>query len=186
MPPNSFYRSCEPCFASGEVWQAPWYGRKCTCCNGEGGHSNTEACWPLKSAGRTRGYGTWRGTLPEDWIPPSPDESPAVAILDKVDAAARDEARKKIARRMVERRTMRMRGAFVEDIDRDLVWARDGGTCGICGEAADPDDWQLDHIHPLSRGGLHEYSNVQVSHPHCNRKKWAHIVTEVPITADNH
>lgn len=70
---------------------------------------------------------------------------------------------------------MRAREAYVEDIDRDFVWVRDGGICGICGTPADPDRWDLDHIVPLARGGLHEYANVQVSHPPCNRKKGARM-----------
>jgi 5-methylcytosine-specific restriction endonuclease McrA len=63
--------------------------------------------------------------------------------------------------------------AFVEAVDRAKVWDRDGGVCGICHEPADPENWHLDHVTPLSRGGLHAYSNVQVSHPFCNISKGA-------------
>lgn len=63
--------------------------------------------------------------------------------------------------------------AYVEDVDRRVVWLRDGGVCGICGEAADRDDWHLDHVQPLARGGLHCYENVQVTHPACNQRKGA-------------
>jgi 5-methylcytosine-specific restriction endonuclease McrA len=61
--------------------------------------------------------------------------------------------------------------AFVEPVSRDKVWTRDNGICGICGSPANNDDWHLDHVIPLARGGLHCYDNVQVSHPLCNMRK---------------
>ena len=60
---------------------------------------------------------------------------------------------------------------FVEDIDRDAVFLRDGGVCHICGLLVETSVWHLDHIVPISKGGLHCYSNVAVSHPSCNRGK---------------
>lgn len=60
-----------------------------------------------------------------------------------------------------------------EDIDYLVVFARDDGVCGICGDAVNPADWHLDHITPLSRGGHHLYENVQVAHPACNHRKGA-------------
>lgn len=71
------------------------------------------------------------------------------------------------------RRRARERKAFVEYVDPNLVWQRDSGVCQICGHAADQDDWHLDHIIPISRGGDHSYSNTQVTHPFCNRSKAA-------------
>lgn len=69
------------------------------------------------------------------------------------------------------RRRIREQEQFVEKVSPQIVWERDEGVCGICGEAADPSDWHLDHTVPLSRGGEHSYANVQVSHPLCNRRK---------------
>lgn len=59
----------------------------------------------------------------------------------------------------------------VEDVDRAVVWARDGGRCHICGKLCDPDRWHLDHLVPLSVGGEHSYRNVAVSHPSCNIRR---------------
>lgn len=68
--------------------------------------------------------------------------------------------------------------AFVEDIDFNLVLERDHWGCGICGEpiprtAKFPDVMSpsLDHVIPLSRGGMHEYGNVQAAHYGCNAAK---------------
>jgi hypothetical protein len=74
------------------------------------------------------------------------------------------------------KRRARLRDAWDEFVDRDLVWVRDGGICHLCGEPADPARWDLDHIVPLtpigSRApGRHNYGNVAVAHPSCNYKK---------------
>lgn len=69
------------------------------------------------------------------------------------------------------RRQGRFENQFVEPVDREYVWTRDGGLCGICGEEAEPHDWHLDHIIPLARGGDHSHANVQVAHPRCNMVK---------------
>lgn len=55
--------------------------------------------------------------------------------------------------------------------NRRLVWNKDKGICGICNAPADVDDWDLDHIIPVARGGTDTFDNVQVSHPLCNKKK---------------
>ena len=76
------------------------------------------------------------------------------------------------------RRRARLLDAFVEDVDRMVVWERDNGICGICGVWVDPDlSWPdkmsktLDHIVPLSGGGEHSYTNAQIAHAVCNSRK---------------
>ena len=39
-----------------------------------------------------------------------------------------------------------------------------------------PEGHEVDHIHPISRGGLHSPENLQYLPVHENRKKWAHIM----------
>jgi 5-methylcytosine-specific restriction endonuclease McrA len=65
----------------------------------------------------------------------------------------------------------RERFRVVTRTTRQKLWERDEGICGICGTAADPDDWHADHVVPRSRGGINALSNLQVSHPLCNIKK---------------
>jgi 5-methylcytosine-specific restriction endonuclease McrA len=67
----------------------------------------------------------------------------------------------------------RKRSAFVEEIDRQTVWLRDEGICGICDRPAEQQNFHIDHIKPISKGGLHRYANVQVAHPACNHEKHA-------------
>jgi 5-methylcytosine-specific restriction endonuclease McrA len=73
-------------------------------------------------------------------------------------------------------RRAREKNVFSESISRARVWKRDRGRCGICGRKADPGNWHLDHVIPLSKGGTHTYGNVQVSHPRCNQEKGAKIL----------
>lgn len=69
-------------------------------------------------------------------------------------------------------RRARFHAAFVERVDARVVFQRSGGVCGICHEAVDPDSkWHVDHIVPLSRGGLHKYDNCQLAHATCNLSK---------------
>lgn len=70
-----------------------------------------------------------------------------------------------------QRRREREWAAFVERVDPRVVYERDGGNCGICGNGVSFIEMTIDHIIPFSRGGEHSYANVQVAHLSCNRKK---------------
>lgn len=69
--------------------------------------------------------------------------------------------------------------SFVEEVDRDLVWNRDKGLCHICQKPANQNNWHLDHIYPVVKGGEHSYKNVAVSHPRCNQKKSDRLMSEI-------
>lgn len=56
-------------------------------------------------------------------------------------------------------------------IDRAEVLRRGQGICGICRKSKVRKHWHMDHIIPLSRGGLHCYYNLQPSHIRCNLRK---------------
>lgn len=78
------------------------------------------------------------------------------------------------------RRKALIKGAdTIEIFSKNEIWERDKGICGICNEPADPMDWHLDHVIPLSKGGQHTLANVQVSHPKCNLSKKDKMPTEV-------
>lgn len=64
------------------------------------------------------------------------------------------------------------------DITIDAVMERDNCTCFVCGEKICPQENRslrngatIEHIVPISKGGLHEWSNVAVSHRKCNSAK---------------
>lgn len=53
---------------------------------------------------------------------------------------------------------------------------KQNGLCAICEEQMnliknDPKQASLDHIEPLSRGGLNTINNIQLAHRICNEKK---------------
>ena len=88
-------------------------------------------------------------------------------------AAYRTANRDKRQEAWLRRRAWKRGAPVIERIYRAKVWARDGGRCHVCGRKADPSNWHLEHIVPLSRGGEHSYRNVAVSHPACNLRKGA-------------
>lgn len=81
-------------------------------------------------------------------------------------------------RRAAERRALK-RTTQTEPVSHSVVFERDQGLCGLCGEPVSPSDWHLDHIVPLSLGGPHTYDNVQVAHPRCNLTKGVKLPEEV-------
>ena len=75
-------------------------------------------------------------------------------------------------------RRARVREGGYERVDPHDVYERDGWRCGICGKKVrkelrypHPRSVSLDHIVPVSLGGLHNRSNVQCSHLDCNLRK---------------
>lgn len=64
-------------------------------------------------------------------------------------------------------------GVKSEKVQRSLIYERDKGICHICSQKTNPNNWHLDHVIPLSKGGKHNYKNVAVSHPQCNLQKAA-------------
>ena len=49
------------------------------------------------------------------------------------------------------------------------VYERDGAVCRYCGDECGP--FEVDHIHPVSRGGVCELKNLTVACKSCNRSK---------------
>ena len=78
-----------------------------------------------------------------------------------------------------------------KDITLESLYKRDRGLCHICGLACSWDDYiidsnqkqcgewypSIDHVVPLSKGGLHSWNNVKLAHRRCNSiksdKEWA-------------
>ncbi len=67
------------------------------------------------------------------------------------------------------------RDAIPTAIRREVV-KRDGSVCTYCGETDGP--FELDHIHPYSRGGSDTVENLTVACRPCNRSKGARTVGE--------
>lgn len=81
-------------------------------------------------------------------------------------------------RRQKKKRQEQLDAAFVETVELWDIYNRDKGICQICGlpvpDTNEPtDQWAatVDHIIPLSKGGLHTGTNCQLAHRLCNSLK---------------
>lgn len=83
-------------------------------------------------------------------------------------ARAYGRAHPDVAWRSDANRRARERAAFVEAVDRAVLYERDGGVCGICRRAVARRESSVDHIIPLSKGGEHSYANTRIAHLTCN------------------
>ena len=101
------------------------------------------------------------------------NRSEAQKIRDRERKRAYTERSIEVLRDRTRLRRIREYEAFVEYVDVNTLYKRDDGVCGLCGLFVDPQNWHVDHITPLAKGGTHEYTNVQVSHPSCNHRKGA-------------
>ena len=73
-------------------------------------------------------------------------------------------------------RRARMKGAKCGNYDIEIekrLWVLQHGKCAICHVDLHHLGHHVDHIMPLSRGGFHENSNLQLLCPTCNLSKGA-------------
>jgi 5-methylcytosine-specific restriction endonuclease McrA len=68
-------------------------------------------------------------------------------------------------------RRARMKGARVEPVSMDVLYARDGGICQICKRPVSREAASMDHIIPIVDGGAHALWNVQLTHLTCNLRR---------------
>jgi 5-methylcytosine-specific restriction endonuclease McrA len=57
-------------------------------------------------------------------------------------------------------------------VDVAEVYRRDRNICHVCGKFVPKGERSLDHLVPLSRGGVHSMSNVALAHGRCNSKRF--------------
>jgi len=67
---------------------------------------------------------------------------------------------------------------FGRPVRRDQIAERDGYRCGLCHKKVNmtlawplPGSPSLDHIIPLTKGGIHDPVNIQLAHLVCNTAK---------------
>jgi 5-methylcytosine-specific restriction endonuclease McrA len=94
------------------------------------------------------------------------------AVYQRYAASAKGKAQ---ARKTSAAHRARKLDQFIEDVDPDVVYQMYGGMCGICKDFVAEDDFHVDHVIPLAKGGMHGYINVQPAHPLCNFQKGAFV-----------
>lgn len=86
-----------------------------------------------------------------------------------------------------DKRIRKMRAVVIDKgITLEKLYQRDSGRCWICGEQCDYKDYEttkegyfivggaypsIDHVKPLSKGGLHSWENIKLAHHYCNTIK---------------
>ena len=83
----------------------------------------------------------------------------------------RERERQRIHRRRAVRLAQTEMGWVSPDI-RTRLYAAQGGKCAFCTKPLGG-VYDLDHVVPLARGGLHDDANLQILCPYCNRSKGA-------------
>ncbi len=79
-------------------------------------------------------------------------------------------------------RARRAQAPVVGDVSRAAIFARDHGRCYLCGQSVERDNFHLDHLVPLAKGGEHAAFNLMVAHPRCNWKKHTkRIPVQLPL-----
>lgn len=65
------------------------------------------------------------------------------------------------------------------NVDRRVVYERDGGICYLCGKHTTLEQYHLEHVVPIVRGGDHSHANTAVSHDKCNGCKGSKLLEEL-------
>lgn len=64
---------------------------------------------------------------------------------------------------------------------RENIYLRDGSTCQYCGKHFRRNDLNIDHVVPISQGGLTTWDNVVCSCVRCNNKKGGHTPAQASM-----
>ena len=64
---------------------------------------------------------------------------------------------------------------------RKNILKRDKSTCQYCGCQLNTNNASIDHVHPRSRGGKHEWTNVVSACKKCNTKKGSRTPAEAQM-----
>jgi hypothetical protein len=112
---------------------------------------------------------------------PRPDENGNVTFCSDECRASAKQALKKADKKLRKALTRGARGG--QSVKPDVVFDRDGWRCQICKcktmkdkrGTSHPRAPELDHIIPVSKGGVHTYGNTQCTCRNCNIKKGATI-----------
>ena len=89
----------------------------------------------------------------------------------------------------INHRRVKSRSAFVEPVGLRFLIERDEGICQLCGTlvstqiaAPHPLSPSIDHMIPLSKGGLHSKANCQLAHLYCNTSKSDRLIARFSMS----
>ena len=111
-------------------------------------------------------------------------------FIGKYKYCSDDCKRKSLNRKMDQR--IRKKYKSNTDITLKKLFNRDKGVCWLCGDKCDYEDYSrdekgsfiagknypsIDHVYPLSKGGVHSWNNVRLAHFYCNTIKSDKVVS---------
>lgn len=91
-----------------------------------------------------------------------------------------------------DKRLRKIKERKMDYISLRSLYMRDHGRCWICGGVCDFEDYSrdqdgnfivggnypsIDHVYPLSKGGMHSWDNVKLAHHYCNSVKCDKVVS---------
>lgn len=82
-------------------------------------------------------------------------------------------------RKQTQKRYSMTKAAFVEDVNPMELFIEQGGVCYLCKSTFSFKEMELDHVHPIARGGKHERSNCKMACVRCNRSKGSKTLEEL-------
>lgn len=65
----------------------------------------------------------------------------------------------------------RKSGVDYDIVDLRIVYEYHKGLCGICGLSVSLEEFTIDHVVPICKGGPHLFKNLQLAHLGCNCSK---------------
>ena len=105
--------------------------------------------------------------------------------LSRAWRAANIELCRALSRRQSALRRAQIYGVHYEHVTLAELWERDEGICWLCKDSVDatltwphPLSVSVDHVIPLSKGGVHAAQNLAIAHLVCNLRKGTKLITQ--------
>lgn len=83
----------------------------------------------------------------------------------------------------IENNDKKTKRVYIPKVTKRKVFENCKGVCAICGRKVESNNFTIDHIIPLNRGGTNELSNYQIACGTCNKLKDDSLDSEYMVSA---
>tara|TARA_R110000782_G_C14607304_1_gene391748 strand:+ start:109 stop:645 length:537 start_codon:yes stop_codon:yes gene_type:complete len=87
-------------------------------------------------------------------------------------------------RKQTQKRYALKKLAFIEDVSPLDLFNEQSGICYLCQKSFLFKEMELDHVHPIVKGGLHKKTNCKMACRRCNRSKGSKSLEEMIYQVD--